>query len=352
VARKIPTRPDDDPTEGTIPMTSPLTRLADSLQARLLATVVTRVIKAPTLPLTSREVAEPETVLVPTRHGEVRCYVTRGAPGAPLAVGPGLPPVHVNMHGGAFLIGAARQDDHLVRAIAGEVGATVVNIDYPTGLRTRYPRIHEECLDVLRWVQTSGDTMGWDGDRVSVGGGSAGANLALGVLTLARREGAPRPRAGVLLLPQVDQTIPPEQYASPAVAPGGRAHHPFVDARLVRIVLGHYFADATRRADPVASPVLLSDQELAALPPLLVLCAEQDSLRPQGERFVDRARANDVAVTYHCAPGVDHDFPVRPKGRGEAALRELAELVRVHLTEHLALPVGQDDRQEDVPGVR
>jgi acetyl esterase len=128
-------------------------RVADAvahLQARLLSTVVTRVITAPSIALTTRHVAEPETVHVPTRHGDVRCHVTRPAADAPLARGPGAPPVHVNFHGGAFLIGAARQDDHVVRGIAGEVGATVVNVDYSTAPRARYPQAHEECYDVLR----------------------------------------------------------------------------------------------------------------------------------------------------------------------------------------------------------
>jgi acetyl esterase len=315
-------------------MTSPTARLADSLQARVLATVVTRVIKAPTLSLTSRDVAEPETVLVPTRHGEVRCYVTRGAPGAPLAAGPGLPPVHMNLHGGAFLIGAPRQDDHLVRSIAGEVGATVVNVDYSTAPEAQYPQAHEECYDVLRWVQSSGDAMGWDSTRLSIGGGSAGGNLALGALELARRAGDPALRACVLIVPSVDQTIPAEHYTSPVPPSSGRTHRPFVSPRLTRIVLANYFRDASRRAETLASPVL-GDEGIAALPPVLVISAEQDSLRPQIERFVDKARTRGVPVSYHCFSGVDHDFPVRPKGLGETALRELAERITVHLSEHL-----------------
>jgi acetyl esterase len=78
---------------------------------------------------------------------------------------------------------------------------------------------------------------------------------------------------------------------------------------------------------------VLGDEEIAALPPLLVISAEQDSLRPQIERFVDEARTRDAPVTYGCSSGVDHDFPVRPAGQAaEDAIRELAELVRVHLT--------------------
>jgi acetyl esterase len=167
------------------------------LQARFLSSFVTRVIKAPRLELTKRQVAEPDVVQVPTRHGPVRCYITRGATDAPLVHAADPPPVHINIHGGAFLIGAPRQDDHLVRAIAGEVGATVVNIDYSTAPKARYPQAHEECYDVLQWVRSSGSTMGWDSHRVSIGGGSAGANLALGALELARQASDPAVRTCV-----------------------------------------------------------------------------------------------------------------------------------------------------------
>ena len=78
---------------------------------------------------------------MPTRHGEVRCHVTRGTSGAPLAGGPAGPPVYVDVHGSAFPIGAPQQDDHLVRGIAGDDGATVVNVDCSTAPRARHPQV-------------------------------------------------------------------------------------------------------------------------------------------------------------------------------------------------------------------
>ena len=119
------------------------------------------------------------------------------------------------------------------------------------------------------------------------------------------------------------------------VRPRRKAHKPFVSPRLVRMVRNYYFADASRRAEPLASP-LRNDEGIAALPPLLVVTAEQDSVRPQDEHFVDKARAKGVPVTYHCASGVDHGFPQSSRKQDEPAVRELAELMRVHLTENLA----------------
>ena len=315
-------------------MSSAITRLTDALQGRLLSTVATRAVRAPKISLTDRAVGERETVQVPTRHGDVRCFVTRAAPGAPLAAGAAGPPVHVHVHGGAFLVGAPQQDDHLVRGIAGEVGATVVNIDYTTAPRARYPRAQEECYDVLRWVRSSGADRGWDGTRVSISGISAGGNLALGVLELARRAGDPALRAAVLIVPAVDVTLPPEQYTSPLPPSAGTAHTPFVSPRLVRVMLANYYADAARRAEPLASP-LLSEELIAGLPPLLVVTAERDSIRPQDERFIAAARALGVPVSEYCATGVDHGFPQSSKEQDLPAVRELAERMRAHLTQHL-----------------
>ena len=306
-------------------------RISDRLYARLLSSAATRFVRAPAVSLTDRTVGDPELLVVPTRHGPVRCWVTRPAPDAPLAQGDVVrPPVHLNFHGGAFIVGAPRQDGHLVRAFAGEAGVVVVNVDYSAGTRVRYPRAHEECFDVLRWVREAGTDLGWDAERVSLSGTSAGANLALGVLELNRREGGRPVAAAALVVPPVDQTIPPEAY----VAPAGSTHAPFVSPRLARILHGHYFADAARRAEPLASPGLADPGKLGTLPPLLIFAAERDSLRPPIERYVERLRAAGAEVEYRCMPGVDHGYTNQPGKDGVLALRQTAQLVSQFLVRH------------------
>lgn len=139
-----------------------------------MSTLVTRIIRAPKVELTSRAVPDNEIVHIPTRHGSVRCYITRPPADAPLAANSATPPVVINTHGGGFVIGNPLQDNHLARGIAGEVGTVVVNVDYSTAPKARFPQALGECFDVLRWVARSGDTMGWDGTRIAVTGSSAG----------------------------------------------------------------------------------------------------------------------------------------------------------------------------------
>ena len=307
-------------------------KLTDRLYATFLSAVATRVVKAPAVSLTDRTVAPPERLVVPTRHGDVRCYVTRPAPDAPLARGGAAPPVHLNIHGGAFIIGSPRQDEHLVRGLAGEAGVVVINVDYSAGTNVRYPRAHEECFDVLEWAHRSGQQHGWDSRRLSLSGTSAGGNLALGVLELARKAGGPQVSAAALIVPTVDQTILPEAH----VAPAGSTDAPFVGPALVRIVHGYYFADDSRRAEPLASPGLGGPEHLGALPPLLVFGAEKDSLRPAIERYVEGVRAAGVDVDYRCMTGVDHGYTNQPGKDGIPALRETAELIVQFLVRRLS----------------
>ncbi|MEV0688100.1 alpha/beta hydrolase [Nocardia sp. NPDC050378] len=300
------------------------------LRAWILSTVVTRIAKPPQVEVTQRYVAEPHIVDVPTRHGPVRCFITRPAADAPLATNTAHPPVHLNTHGGGFLVGAPRQDDHIVRAIAGEVGAVVINIDYSTAPKHRFPVAVEQCFDILRWASRSGETMGWDGERLSIGGTSAGGNLALGMLELARRAGGPHVRTAALIVPLVNFWAKAADFA--ATPP-----KPFVDESLMRTVLKTYFTDESQADDPLAS-VDLGDT--TGLPPLLIIGAERDSLRHQIERYVAAAKANGVDVTYRLIEGVDHDFSTSGSSVVRPQQIETIDYICDHLLEHF----GADGR--------
>jgi acetyl esterase/lipase len=97
-------------------------------------------------------------------------------------------------------------------------------------------------------------------------------------------------------------------------------------------MLTAYFPDEAQRSDTLASPTLASDG-LAALPPLLVMSGQHDSLRSQQERFVEKVRLSRVMVTYQCFPGVDHNFNLDPETPA-AIWDQFKELVLKHLRTH------------------
>ena len=300
--------------------------ISTRVRARMMSALGTRLIKPLAVTLTTRAVPAAETTKVPTRHGDVRCLITRPAPDAPLATSGAAPPVTLNMHGGGFIVGNPLQDKHLARGIAGEVGSVVVDVDYSTSPRARFPRALEECFDVLQWIERSAGVMGWDAGRIAVSGASAGGNLALGLLTLAGRNGGPAIRTGSLIVPAVDMTIPPEDLTSPI-------DKPFVNAGLLKMVDASYFPEGGDRSDPLASPAFLGE-ELSAFPPLLVVTAEYDTFLPYIDRFVEQARSRGVRVDQHRFDGTDHDFYLSGK-TPVRTLTSLMTLIRDHLLLHL-----------------
>lgn len=305
-----------------------MTRVAPWLWARAsFAKYVTALVASPPeITVTARPLGQPEVVRVPTRHGDVRCFVHRPHPAAPLAAG-GPPPVHVHMHGGGFILTNPSQDDFLAHYIAAEVGAVVVNVDYSTAPQVRFPVAEEQCADVLSWVARSGDRLGWDGDRVGIGGSSAGAKLALSALQLVHRDGGPAARAAVTLVPPVDVSLSPDELTSPLP-------DPMINPRMVRILHGTYFVEAASRTDPLASPAL--DPHLAdALPPLLVLTGEYDTLTPSASELVRRLRIEGAEVTHHDLRQVDHDLGTSGPDP-DAVLPNVLEPIGEHLRRHLA----------------
>jgi acetyl esterase len=323
-------------------MKSPRSRARIPLQQWLYAyamkVLISPRLKPLELPFPTRRIADPRRIWVPTRHGQVRCYVYRPHPDAPLAVGDVVPPVHVNIHGGGFIFTNPRADDHIVKYIAAEVGAVVVSVDYSTAPNVLYPVAEEQCFDVLTWVAGEGATAhGWDGSRISVGGGSAGAKLALNMLQLAHSNHGPSLRAAALLVPFVDATLTPDSYVSDA-------EKPIITPGAMKLILGAYFADAHRRSEPLASPAL--DTDLAtALPPTLILTGELDTVKAQAATLAARLTEQGAPVTYRDFEKCDHDW-IASKQTPIEVVQEALDLIAGHLRTHLA---GTTSPQRTIP---
>lgn len=266
---------------------------ATALLANLTAPLTVRYGDA--LQLTGDTVDDPERWRVPTRHGTVRCDVYRPTTGRHAATGP--VPVYLHLHGGAFIMRHARMDDFFARYVVANAGVAVVNVDYDVAPRHRYPVAHEQAHDVLRWVSQHAGTQGVDGSRLVVGGFSAGGNLAASACLQARDDGAHPARLQVLGVPSLDVASTRKTATVP---------DPMIDERLLRLVRATYFKDESRRSEPYASPLLAED--LHGLPPAVVVTAERDALRAEGDAYARRLAEAGVAVEHHVVPGKDHYF--------------------------------------------
>lgn len=231
------------------------------------------------------------TFTVTTRHGKVRCTLQLPSDVA-------RPPVLVHLHGGAFIMRHPRMDDFWTRCVAARAGVATVSVDYDTAPQARYPVAQEQAYDVLEHLARHGHELGVDGDRIGVSGFSAGGNLAAAAALQARDGGVIGPRFLLLGVPSLDVTqtwSEKRPHGAPMLTPG-----------ILDLVRATYFRDASRRSEPLASP-LLADS-LAGLPPTLVITAERDVLRREGDAFADRLAREGTPVEHLVVPDRDHYF--------------------------------------------
>lgn len=265
------------------------------------------------LTIAGRDLPRPRVVRVPTRHGSVRCEVR-------VPEGIDSPPAYVHLHGGAFIMRHPRMDDFLARFLAAEAGVAVVSVDYDTAPQVRYPVSSEQAHDVAAHLSRHGDELGIDGSRLAIGGFSAGGNLAAAACLEARDRGTFAPRFQLLGVPSLDIAEAYDEKRPVGSPMLGRGIHDLVRAT--------YFRDAERRLEPRASP--LRAEDLGGLPPTMVVTAELDLLRREGDAYARRLAEAGVDVEHRIVRGRDHYF------LDPANAREVLGRMADALTRHLA----------------
>lgn len=246
------------------------------------------------LQLADGDLPTPERVTIPTRHGRVRCEIYR----PPTSVGDGPRPVLLHLHGGAFIMRHPRMDDFWTRYLALEAGVAAIAVDYATAPQARYPVAQEQVYDVLTYVVDHGSALGVDGTRVGIGGFSAGGQLAAAACLQSIAAGHPRPAFALLGVPSLDVA---QEWSDKR--PVGT---PMLGRGILDLVRSTYFRDAARRTEPLASPLLAPS--VAGFPPTMLITAEVDLLRREGDAFARRLSEVGVAVEHVVVPGHDHYF--------------------------------------------
>lgn len=214
------------------------------------------------------------------------------------------PPVHVNFHGGGYVLRGAVIDDPLCRAIAALAGVVVVNVDYVVAPQHRFPDPPHQAYEVVAWVATHGAQHGWDGSRLTVGGQSAGGALAAAAARLALENGAPTIALQVLHYPPLDLSVPARAKSSPVAKP-------VLKPWMGEVFDTAYVPEVAQRADRLVSPAGSADTaDITGIAPAVVLTAEHDILRAEGHRYAERLRAVGALIEYVEIPSVDHGYDV------------------------------------------
>jgi acetyl esterase len=204
-------------------------------------------------------------------------------------------PAHVYLHGGAFWTGGLDDVDRMARQYARSVPCAVFSVEYRLAPEHPFPEPLADCYAVLEWV--SGHRADLGVSAVSVGGTSAGGNLAAALALLSRDRGGPAIAFQLLEQPTTDLTGGRPSLRDYRDQWGLTAHDLFEG-------YGFYAPDAATRREGYASPLLAAD--LSGLPPAFVLVNEFDPLHDDGVAYADRLRAAGVPVRVITARGHVH----------------------------------------------
>jgi acetyl esterase len=226
--------------------------------------------------------------------------------------GEAAPPVHVNFHGGGYVMTLTELDDPLCRFLAAEAGVVVINVDYVVAPQHPFPAPPRQAYEVVRWVAEHGAEQGWDGERLTVGGQSAGGGLAAAVARQALEGGGPSIALQVLHYPPLD-------LATGARNKRAAIARPMLRPWMADVFDTSYVPEVRRRGDPLVSPAHPSDTaDLKGIAPALVITAEYDLLRAEGERYAERLRGVGALVEHLDVRGADHGYD----GNDDAKARE------------------------------
>ncbi|MEQ1702107.1 MAG: alpha/beta hydrolase [Ilumatobacteraceae bacterium] len=204
----------------------------------------------------------------------------------------------VYLHGGGWVIGDLDSHDGVCRALANGSGHAVLSVDYRLAPEHPFPAPLEDAIHATRWAHAHAAELGCRADRLAIGGDSAGANLAAVVAQL-----APVPLVHQLLVyPVTDCTRSHASYEE-----NGEGY--FLTKASMGWFIDHYLSGGVGTpADPRVSPLFAADHVLAATPPALVITAEFDPLRDEGDAYATRLAALGVPTSHVRFGGMFHAF--------------------------------------------
>jgi len=233
---------------------------------------------------------------------------------------PGKRPIVVYLHGGGWVQGSHDTHDRLARDVVQVSGAAMAVVHYSRSPEVRYPVALEECYAVAAWLAENGGALGLDGSRMAVFGDSSGGHLAAAMTVLAKRRGGPDFRQQTLVYPVTDAECSSASYDEFEAGPN-------LTRRAMQWYWDQYAPDTESRRQGTASLAGLSPEDLRGLPPALVITAQYDVLRDEGEAYADMLRKAGVPVTAARYLGVIHGFASNNAVAGIPATRALVAQV-------------------------
>ncbi len=236
---------------------------------------------------------EDATAVTPSGEVPVRIYTPAGADAHGLLV---------YLHGGAFFLGSLDTHDHVARALAKETGHKVISVGYRLAPEAAFPAGLDDCYGVVRWAAEQGTSLGWDGKNLAIAGDSSGGNFVAAVAAMAHDDGFDRITHQVLFYPSLDLDFDVDRYASLRENAEGFG----LETAGLKPFNSFYLESGADPADPLVSPIKRDD--LTGLPAALIITAEHDPLRDEGELYGQRLAEAGVVAAVSRYPGANHGF--------------------------------------------
>lgn len=223
-------------------------------------------------------------------------------------------------HGGGWVLGTLDEYDPLCRKIAERTSCAVAMVDYRMAPEYRYPAAVDDCYAATEWLAERTAEIARPGAPLMIGGDSAGGNLTAAVALRARDRNGPPIALQLLIYPVTDADFDRASYLDPE-------NQPLLSRDDMIWFWDHYVPEVDRRTEPDASPLRALD--LAGLPPAVVITAEHDVLRDEGEAYAERLRAAGVPVEMRRYEGQAHGFvSMLWLPGGELALQQIVKAMR------------------------
>lgn len=235
------------------------------------------------------------------------------------------PGVLLFIHGGVWIVGNFQNHQRLLRDLVVGSGQIGVFVEYSPLPQAKFPTQLEESYAALKWVAAHANEFGADGSRIAIAGNSVGGNMTAALTLMAKDRKGPKVAYQVLFVPATDASVDTNSYHEFAT---GR----FLQRAFMKYGWDLYAPDQKTRDNPYVSPLRATEKELNGLPPALVITAENDPLRDEGEEYGRKLMDAGVPVTSTRYNGMIHDFvllnAIRDTAAVETALTQASDGIR------------------------
>jgi acetyl esterase/lipase len=242
----------------------------------------------------------------------------------------GKPGVLLFIHGGVWIVGNFQNHQRLLRDLVVGSGQIGVFVEYTSLPEARFPTQLDQSYAVLKWVAAHAEEFGADGSRIAVAGNSVGGNMTAALALMAKDRHGPKISYQVLMIPATDASVDTASYREFGT---GR----FLARAFMKYGWDLYAPDSKTRDNPYVSPLRASLQELNGLPPALVITAENDPLRDEGEAYARKLKEAGVSVIATRYNGMIHDFVLlnglQADPEPQAAIRQMSAEIKAHLAQ-------------------